>query len=177
MAKKKNRPHKPSRRKKPRPEEIKHMGGSLEIFGLEDPFKEQKSEKRRGPAQTSSVRTHGDPNVSKILAQALACSGHVDRATHSFHTYPAAMHPDMAKIIIEHFPGAVHDPFSGGGTVLVEALCAGRTASGSDLSPVAQMITKARCAPPSLATPLRSAARKIAARAQLRIDMDIERME
>ncbi|MBM75132.1 MAG: hypothetical protein CMK59_07010 [Proteobacteria bacterium] len=174
MSKKNKRKNKPSRRKKARPEEIKHLGGSLEVFGLEDPFKESKTEKRRGPAQSSSVRTHGDPKHSAVLAKALACSGHVDRATHSFHTYPAAMHPDMAKIIIEHFPGAVHDPFSGGGTVLVEAICAGRTASGSDLSPVAQMVTRARCSPPSLATPLRSAARKIAAQAQLRIDMEIE---
>ena len=63
---------------------------------------------------------HGEKELSELLADALSKSGHVDRGTHSFHTYPAAMHPDMAKLIISELPGAVHDPFCGGGTVLIE---------------------------------------------------------
>ena len=101
MARKKNRSRKPSRRQAQRPEEVKHMGNSLEIFGLEDPFKEVDSDKRRGPPVAQAVRTHGDPEYSTMMAEALAHSGHVERATHSFHTYPAAMHPNMAKQIID----------------------------------------------------------------------------
>ena len=112
-------------------------------------------------------------NYQEILADALSKSGHVDRGTHSFHTYPAAMHPDMAKLIISELPGAVHDPFCGGGTVLIEGRMANRPVSGSDLSEISQLITLAKLSSPQMATPLRSAARKIAAQAQLRIDVDV----
>jgi hypothetical protein len=50
---------------------------------------------------------------------------------------------------------------------------AGREVSGSDLSPVAELVARARTSPKTLATPLRSAARKIAANAQLRVDVEI----
>ncbi len=44
------------------------------------------------------------------------------------------------------FEGAsVLDPFCGGGTVLVEALLAGRRAVGRDVSPVSQLVSRARC--------------------------------
>ena len=109
---------KPIRRKKPRPEETKHLTNSLAVFGLPDPFAPKDDEdKKRGPPQPQSLRKHGEKELSELLADALSKSGHVDRGTHSFHTYPAAMHPDMAKLIISELPGAVHDPFCGGGTV------------------------------------------------------------
>ena len=163
-----------SRRKNPRPEETKHLTNSLSVFGLPDPYaKTEEEDKKRGPPQPQSLRKHGDPLLSDLLAEALGKSGHVDRGTHSFHTYPAAMHPDMAKLIISELPGAVHDPFCGGGTVLIEGRMANRLVSGSDLSEISQLITQAKLASPDLATPLRSAARKISAQAQLRIDVEV----
>jgi len=100
-------------------------------------------------------------------------SGPVDRSTHRFHAYPARMHPDAAEALIAECPGPVHDPFCGGGTVLVEAMLAGRPGTGSDLSPIAVLASKARVAGPSLATPLRSASRKITQQAQLRVQVDV----
>jgi DNA methylase len=73
-----------------------------------------------------------------------------DRAhVHGFHTYPARMHPVTAARLIEAFSGKgdlVLDPFCGSGTVLVEALCHGRSAVGTDLNPVAVQLatTKTR---------------------------------
>ena len=126
-----------------------------------------------GPPIARSVRRAGDEKYSKLLAEALVMDGSVDRATHRFHTYPARMHPDAAAMIIDACPGPVHDPFCGGGTVLVEAMLAGRESSGTDLSPIASLVSRARTADKSLATPMRSAARKITEKAQLRIDVEV----
>jgi hypothetical protein len=65
----------------------------------------------------------------------------VDRAhVHGFHTYPARMHPVTAARLVGVFVpqgGTVLDPFCGSGTVLVEAMIAGRRAMGTDLNPLA----------------------------------------
>jgi len=167
-------PSKKSNRKKKRNEELRNLADTLKSYGLRDDDNQKHSGKHRGPPKARAVRKHGDPKFSSVVAKALAKQGKVNRATHSFHTYPAGMHPDCAKLIIEACPGTVHDPFCGGGTVLVEGLLAGREVTGSDLSPIALLVSKARTSSPSLATPLRSAARKIAAQAQLRIDVEID---
>lgn len=115
-----------------------------------------------GPPAATSIRSDGDPALAGMLAESLALHGRVERATHGFHTYPAGMHADAARLVIEAHPGAaVHDPFCGGGTVLVEAILAGRSASGTDLSPVATLVSTARTSGPEHAPPLRSASRKI----------------
>jgi DNA modification methylase len=125
-----------------------------------------------GPPAATAIRSDGDPALAGILADALALHGRVERATHGFHTYPAGMHADAAKLLIEAHPGAaVHDPFCGGGTVLVEALLAGRAASGTDLSPVATLVSTARTSGPEHAGPLRSASRRITEAARQRVDV------
>jgi hypothetical protein len=124
-----------------------------------------------GPPPADAIRTSGDPALAAVLAEALALSGSVDRATHGFHTYPAGMHADAARLIVAAHPGrAVHDPFCGGGTVLVEAVLQGVRASGTDLSPIATLVSTARTSGPEHATPVRAAARKLAEQAQLRIE-------
>ena len=130
--------------------------------------------RQAGPPIARSVRRAGDEGLSKLLAEALVMDGSVERATHRFHTYPARMHPDAAALLIDACPGPVHDPFCGGGTVLVEAMLAGRESSGTDLSPIAALVSRARTADKALATPMRSAARKITEKAQLRIDVEVE---
>ena len=111
--------------------------------------------------------------MADVLAEALAASDKVERGTHPFHTYPARMHPDSARLIIPHTQGAVHDPFCGGGTVLIEAKMAGRKAYGSDISPIAHLVAQARLADPELASPMRKASRRIADKAKLRIDVEV----
>ena len=122
-----------------------------------------------GPPPPVAVRTTGEPALAELLGAAVAHHGRAERATHPFHTYPAGMHPDCARDLIAALPVPtphVHDPFCGGGTVAVEALLAGRPTSGTDLSPVALWVARTRTARPEHATPLRSAARKLAAAAQ-----------
>ncbi len=109
----------------------------------------------------------GDNQTARLLEAALRHRGRVERATHGFHTYPAGLHPDAARDLVVLGGGAVLDPFCGGGTVLVEALLAGREALGLDISPVAGLVARARTAKTTEAerTALRSAARKITERA------------
>lgn len=126
------------------------------------------SQRVAGPPPPLALRTHGDEGLALVLADAVAASGRSERATHGFHAYPAGMHPDCARAVISACPGPVHDPFCGGGTVLVEAALAGRAASGTDLSPIALLVAGARTADPGLAGPLRAASRRIAAAGQLR---------
>ena len=80
---------------------------------------------RAGPATAS-----GDTAAAAVLEAALRCSGRVERATHGFHTWPAGLNPDAARLLLGLGGGPVLDPFCGGGTVLVAALLGGRPARG-----------------------------------------------
>ena len=152
------------------------FGGSEPLYGLEGLSSGQsRADDRRtpGPSEVDGVRTDGDPEMSAVLARALSHAGREDRETHGFHTYPAGMNPSCATEIIDACPGAVHDPFCGGGTVLVEAMLCGREASGTDISPIAHLVTRARTAPVEMATPVRAAARRITEAAKEPTETDI----
>jgi DNA modification methylase len=69
---------------------------------------------------------------------------------HGYHRYPAKFIPQLVRRIIEIYstPGSfVGDPFLGSGTTGVEALRAGRRFWGSDINPVALLISQAKCTP------------------------------
>jgi SAM-dependent methyltransferase len=108
-----------------------------------------------------AIRT-GEPTLARALEGALRHRERVERATHGFHTYPAGLHPDAARDLVALGSGPVLDPFCGGGTVLIEALLAGRDALGLDVSPVANLVARARTARTDEAerTALRSTARR-----------------
>lgn len=78
------------------------------------------------------VHARGDQELSGRLATAfdIETDEESTRAhVHGFHSYPARMHPTVARRMIELLsePGAtVLDPFCGSGTVLVEGRIAGR---------------------------------------------------
>jgi hypothetical protein len=98
-----------------------------------------------------AIRAAGDPEMASRLAKAIAGTdgAPADDLTHGFHTYPARMHPALARTVIGGLtrPGdIVVDPFCGGGTVLVEALVAGCRSLGIDLNPLALRIAEVRCA-------------------------------
>jgi DNA modification methylase len=68
-------------------------------------------------------------------------------ATHSLHTYVAAINPPLAETLIKHYVPegeTVLDPFCGGGGVLVEAALNGRRAIGCDINPLAVLISKVK---------------------------------
>jgi hypothetical protein len=97
-----------------------------------------------------------------------------DRAhVHGFHSYPARMHPAVAAGLIAAFSSSgatVLDPFCGSGTVLVEAMVAGRRAVGTDLNPLAVRLARVKTTPlgSSVRDEMVSAAREIAALADER---------
>ena len=66
---------------------------------------------------------------------------------HSLHPYPARMIPQIPERAIKLWTkekDVVFDPFSGGGTTLLEAIINGRDAIGVDNNPVACLISKAK---------------------------------
>jgi len=125
----------------------------------------------------------GDPALAADLARALAVNASVaaDAETgaktgedetragvHGFHTYPARMHPETASRLVAAFsqPGqVVLDPFSGSGTVLVEARLLGRRSIGVDANPLAVRLARRKVIPAYEAelTDLTSAAERVAA--------------
>jgi SAM-dependent methyltransferase len=126
-----------------------------------------------------AVETSGDREAAAILAQSIevtpsADEGADDRAhVHGFHVYPARAHPVTARRLVEGFVppgGTVLDPFCGSGTVLVEAMLAGRAAIGTDLNPIAVMLARAKTFPrsPERTAALVTAARGVAEYAEAR---------
>ncbi len=105
-----------------------------------------------------AVSRSGDPAEAEKLAHALEVppppprsergTEGPDRAhVHGFHAYPARMHPLTAARLVEAFVprgGTVLDPFCGSGTVLIEAMRAGRNAVGTDLNPLAAELADAK---------------------------------
>lgn len=80
--------------------------------------------------------------------------------THGYHKYPAKFIPQLVeKIISEYAPETsryknlhINDPFMGSGTTIVVAIANGHMASGSDINPVAYLISKvkAKALPPDV---------------------------
>ncbi|WP_437481380.1 DNA methyltransferase [Sorangium sp. So ce1014] len=126
-----------------------------------------------------ATRLEGDPADAAMLAHALdvASSSTAEEAArahvHGFHSYPARMHPDTARRLIEALsrPGErVLDPFCGSGTVLVEARLARRAAIGVDANPLAVRLArlKVQDSTPGERERLVAAAREVASAADER---------
>jgi hypothetical protein len=96
------------------------------------------------------IEARGDAAFRFPLAAAMRAQDEpVEPAlTHGFHTYPARMHPGLARVVLQEFfvgPGSeVLDPFCGSGTVAVEALVSGWHALGSDLDPLALRVARVK---------------------------------
>jgi len=70
--------------------------------------------------------------------------------THGYHRYPAKFLPDVVKKIMEDYTpksNVVADLFAGCGTTLVEAKAHGKKSIGTDINPVALLITKVKTSP------------------------------
>ncbi len=128
------------------------------------------------------METAGVGEIAAALAQALEVSaapepsGKGDSApddpdrghVHGFHTYPARMHPTTASRLIQAVSegaATLLDPFCGSGTVLVEAMIAGRRAMGVDLNPLAVRLARIKTSPgdPGSREEIVAAARDVAA--------------
>jgi len=83
----------------------------------------------------------------RLLIDAAIDTRPVSGLTHNFYKYPARFSPLFVRAAIEAFSrrgDLVMDPHVGGGTTLVEALCAGRDAIGVDISPLAEFVTRVK---------------------------------
>ena len=102
---------------------------------------QQEADKRRALTHVGgAVTLQGDAEEGALLERAALIDEASDpRAlTHGLHAYPARMHPHTARHLVAMAPeGAILDPFMGGGTVIVEAMLAGRQAYGRDVNPLA----------------------------------------
>lgn len=142
---------------------------------MNEPVKRRRSLTHVG----GEIQVQGDAAEAAALATALevepdAAEDAPDRAhVHGFHAYPARAHPVTARRLVEAFcpkGGVVLDPFCGSGTVLVEAMLAGRDAIGTDLNPLAVMLARAKtfARPPEKSAALVASAREVAAFADAR---------
>lgn len=97
------------------------------------------------------VEIGGEPDEARALGALLRVDPALARAlTHGFHSYAGRMHPSIARRAVARWSAAgeaVVDPFCGSGTVLVEAMVAGRAATGVDASPLAVAIARTRTTP------------------------------
>ena len=71
--------------------------------------------------------------------------------SHGFHTYPARMHPEIARQMINKYASdtkkIVFDPFMGSGSVLVEGILHGNNSIGIDINPFAVFLSDVKTTP------------------------------
>jgi DNA methylase len=92
-------------------------------------------------------------DTTKII-ESLRSHRLVDGLTHNLYSYPARFSPELAREIIRNFSSSgdwIFDPFMGGGTSVVEALAAGRSALGVDINSLAWFVTLSKTTPLSSA--------------------------
>lgn len=93
------------------------------------------------------TKSRGDAQIVEVFEAAFeAMDEDHDLLTHAFHSYPARMHPLLVRQCFSLMDGDVLDPFCGSGTVLVEAMRAGRRAVGVDINPLAVRIAEVKTA-------------------------------
>jgi hypothetical protein len=121
---------------------LTHVGGEVETAG--------NREVAAALARALDVAPAGEP-AGGTTGEGAEAQEEADRAhVHGFHTYPARMHPATAARLVEAVSArgaTVLDPFCGSGTVLVEALVAGRASVGTDLNPLAVRLARLKTTP------------------------------
>lgn len=73
-----------------------------------------------------------------------------DQWTHGYHRYPAKFLPNVVKKLIENYASQdfiIADLFAGCGTTLVEAKVHGIRSVGTDINPIATLITRVKTTP------------------------------
>lgn len=90
---------------------------------------------------------------------------------HGICPYPARMHPNVVKILLNQLikkNSIVYDPYCGSGTVLVESMLHGNYSIGTDTNPLAALISKVKT------TPIKA---KVLSQTYSKIERDIERLK
>lgn len=105
-------------------------------------------------ALVETYRARGAP-IEVNFRELVQIPAGADRATHLIHSYPAKLVIGIPVFFANcralSQPGdLVLDPFCGTGTVLLEALLAGRRAGGADANPLARLIATVKVTPLNL---------------------------
>jgi len=99
----------------------------------------------------SSTSSSATPPASPILTCDWAGSALLAESTlHQLSPYIGKLKSSIAGSLISQFTEAgdfIYDPFSGSGTVALEAWTAGRNIVANDLSPYAALLTRAKLFP------------------------------
>lgn len=85
--------------------------------------------------------------IEEIASARLRFATDHPKRNHHVFRFPAKFHAPIAAALIERFTevgDTILDPFCGSGTSLVEAICAGRHAVGTDVDPLAILVTQAK---------------------------------
>ncbi len=99
-----------------------------------------------------SSRSKPERPVCLDSRSAVTCFKYGERATHSIHPYPAKLLPQIPHLLLSSHalapPGSnIVDPFCGSGTVLLEAAAAGHRSAGTDVNPLAVLISQVKTTP------------------------------
>lgn len=73
-----------------------------------------------------------------------------NEVAHSYHKYPAKFIPQLARVLIEKYTDEedlIWDPFCGSGTLNLEAFRTNRHSIGTDISPIAVLISRVKTTP------------------------------
>ena len=118
---------------------LTHVGGAVEIAG-----RPRVAAAIADALHVEPARVAEDPPGRD--AQSSADDDPERAHIHGFHTYPARMHPTTAARLVRALApearATVLDPFCGSGTVVVEAMIAGRHGIGVDLNPLAVRLAR-----------------------------------
>lgn len=88
-----------------------------------------------------------DLTEGRLVRQRLSFASESRRLTHYVFRFPAKFHPPALSALISKFssPGdTILDPFCGSGTLLVQARVSGRHSIGTDVDPLAVLISKVK---------------------------------
>ena len=106
---------------------------------------------RRAPSPRPEDLAHRLQELSRADNAYWAFSEKDDRDyVHGLFHYPAMMVPKMQRVLIEECLAwdpsisTIYDPFVGSGTVMTEAMLAGRDFVGTDINPLAILISQAK---------------------------------
>lgn len=95
--------------------------------------------------EVDAFPNHDEISHGELLS--LALSTKTSGQTHGLHRFPAKYIPQIPQWAIRNFAreeSVVWDPFMGSGTTLVEALCAVKQSYGTDIDPLARLISSAK---------------------------------
>jgi hypothetical protein len=115
------------------------------------------SQRRRAQANLRPpTDSHGEPAIRDVLVAAFEDAAAEDHTQspypHGFHSWPAGLHPAIARELLSGLlpqvpKGLVVDPFAGGGTVGVEAVLHRVPFVGADVNPLSKLVGGERTLP------------------------------